>query len=109
MHSIATLTEELDKLYLLVFLRPKSTLSLNTGLSHVFPVNLLRSFGILSPLCSHLHTPDSHFDKIHIYIVDPLPLSQRHRYLLTHINRFTSWSEAFSKTANLRLRKYSYS
>uniref|UniRef100_A0A1X7VKM7 Reverse transcriptase n=1 Tax=Amphimedon queenslandica TaxID=400682 RepID=A0A1X7VKM7_AMPQE len=47
----------------------------------------------LSP--SHLPTPDSRFDHIHIDIVGPLPLSQGHRYLLTCIDRFTRWPEAF--------------
>ena len=48
----------------------------------------------LSPL-SHLPTPDSRFDHIHVDIVGPLPPSQGYRYVLTCIDRFTRWPEAF--------------
>ena len=49
----------------------------------------------LSPL-SHLPTPDSRFDHIHVDIVGPLPPSQGYRYVLTCIDRFTRLPEAFS-------------
>lgn len=40
-------------------------------------------------------TPASRFDRIHIDIVGPLPPSQGFSYLLTCIDRFTRWPEAF--------------
>ena len=39
--------------------------------------------------------PDARFDHIHIYIVGPLPPSHGQTYLLTCIDRFTWWPEAF--------------
>ena len=44
---------------------------------------------------STFKTPDSRFDQIHIDIVGPLPPSHGHLYLLTCIDRFTRWPEAF--------------
>ena len=40
-------------------------------------------------------TPDTRFDQIHVDIVGPLPQSNGHTYLLTCIDRFTRWPEAF--------------
>ena len=48
----------------------------------------------ITPL-STFPTPDQRFDRIHIDIVGPLPLSQGFSYLLTCIDRFTRWPEAF--------------
>ena len=43
-------------------------------------------------------TPDTRFDSIHIDIVDPLPPSEKYSYLLTCIDRFIRWPEAFPLT-----------
>ena len=40
-------------------------------------------------------TPDARFDCIHIDIVGPLPPSNGYAYLLTCIDRYTRWPEAF--------------
>ena len=42
--------------------------------------------------------PDTRFDQIHIDIVGPLPPSEGQTYLLTCIDRFTRWPEAFPMT-----------
>ena len=39
--------------------------------------------------------PDSRFDVVHIDLVGPLSLSQGYKYLLTCVDRFTCWPEAF--------------
>lgn len=39
--------------------------------------------------------PDARFDVVHLDIVGPLPSSQGYRYLLTCVDRFTRWPEAF--------------
>ena len=39
--------------------------------------------------------PDARFDVIHIDLVGPLPSSQGYQYLLTCVDRFTRWPEAF--------------
>ena len=39
--------------------------------------------------------PDARFDVVHVDIVGPLPPSQGYKYLLTCIDRFTHWPEAF--------------
>ena len=39
--------------------------------------------------------PDARFDVVHVDIVGPLPPSQGYRYLLTCVDRFTRWPEAF--------------
>ena len=43
-------------------------------------------------------TPDTRFDNIHIDIVGPLPPSKGYSYLLTCIDCFTHWPEAFPLT-----------
>ena len=43
-------------------------------------------------------TPDTRFDNIHIDIVGPLPPSKGYSYLLTCIDYFTRWPEAFPLT-----------
>ena len=48
----------------------------------------------VTPL-STFATPDTQFDRIHIAIVGPLPHSRGYSYLLTCIDRFTRWPEAF--------------
>ena len=48
----------------------------------------------LSPVAS-FPAPDAQFDHIHINIVGPLPPSHGQTYLLTCIDRFTRWPEAF--------------
>ena len=48
----------------------------------------------VTPL-STFKTPDSRFDQIHIDIVGPLPPSHGQLYLLTCIDRFSRWPEAF--------------
>ena len=48
----------------------------------------------VAPL-STFKTPDARFDQIHIDIVGPLPPSRGCSYLLTCIDRFTRWPEAF--------------
>ena len=48
----------------------------------------------LSPLAS-FPTPDKRFDHIHVDIVGPLSPSHGQTYLLTCIDRFTRWPEAF--------------
>ena len=48
----------------------------------------------ITPL-STFKTPDTRFDQIHIDIVGPLPPSEGQTYLLTCIDRFTRWPEAF--------------
>ena len=47
---------------------------------------------------STFKTPDTRFDQIHIDIVGPLPPSEGQTYLLTCIDRFTRWPEAFPMT-----------
>ena len=39
--------------------------------------------------------PDARFDVVHIDLVGPLPPSQGYKYLLTCVDRFTRWPEAF--------------
>ena len=48
----------------------------------------------VTPL-STFATPDARFHQIHIDIVGPLPPSRGYSYLLTCIDRFTRWPEAF--------------
>ena len=47
-----------------------------------------------SPLSRFL-PPDARFDHVHIDLVGPLPTSQNCTYLLTCVDRFTRWPEAF--------------
>ena len=41
------------------------------------------------------HTPDTRFKHVHIDIVGPLPPSQNTAHLLTCIDRYSRWPEAF--------------
>lgn len=47
-----------------------------------------------SPL-QQFRSPDCRFDHIHIDIVGPLPSSRGKRYILTCVDRYTRWPEAF--------------
>ncbi len=38
--------------------------------------------------------PDARFSHVHVDLVDSLPLSVGHRYLLTCVDRFTRWPVA---------------
>ena len=40
-------------------------------------------------------SPDARFDVVHIDLIGPLPPSQGYQYLLTCVDRFTRWPEAF--------------
>ena len=84
----------LKKLFLIVLSGPKCTLSSSVGHGHIFHVNVRRLFDILYPVAS-FPVPDTCFDHIHINIVGPLPPSHGQTYLLTCIDRFTCWPEAF--------------
>ena len=48
----------------------------------------------VTPL-STFAVPDARFNHVHLDIVGPLPPSDGHTYLLTCIDRFTRWPEAF--------------
>ena len=48
----------------------------------------------VTPL-STFATPDARFDHIHLDLVGPLPPSNGSTYLLTCVDRFTRWTEAF--------------
>ena len=74
-----------------VLLGPRSTWMFVDGLGPVFSASVLRH--TVTPLSTFL-TPGSHFDKLHIDIVGPLPTSMGFSYLLIVIDRFTHWSEA---------------
>ena len=68
----------------------------------------IRQWTRICPQCQtvkvHRHTraplsrflpPDARFDHVHIDLVGPLPTSQNCTYLLTCVDRFTRWPEAF--------------
>ena len=44
---------------------------------------------------SRIPMPDARFSHIHMDIVGPLPCSRGHSYLLTIVDRFTRWPEAY--------------
>ena len=48
---------------------------------------------VTAPL-QHGHLPDRRFQRIHVDIVRPLPISQGKSYLFTIIDRYTRWPEA---------------
>ena len=48
---------------------------------------------VTAPL-QHGHLPDRRFQRIHVDIVGPLPISQGKPYLFTIIDRYTRWPEA---------------
>ena len=43
----------------------------------------------------HIPVPDACFESIHVDLVGPFPPSQGHTHLLTVVDRFTRWPEAF--------------
>ena len=62
---------------------------------YVPPLSTIQSStNTITPL-STFKTPDTRFSQIHIDIVGPLPPSEGQTYLLTCIDRFTRWPEAF--------------
>lgn len=42
-----------------------------------------------------IEIPKGRFEHIHLDIVGPLPISREHRYILTIIDRYTRWPEAY--------------
>ena len=52
----------------------------------------------LSTRKSHLTVPSGRFRHIHIDLVGPLPTSRDHTYLLTAVDRFSRWPEAYPLT-----------
>lgn len=48
---------------------------------------------VVAPL-EHGQLPDRRFQRIHVDIVGPLPMSQGHSYLFTVVYRYTRWPEA---------------
>lgn len=56
---------------------------------------LVKPLGTKTPLGTFL-LPDSRFDHVHVDIVGPLPLSTGFSYLLTCVDHFSRWQDAFS-------------
>lgn len=48
----------------------------------------------VTPIAS-FKTPDQRFDHVHIDLVGPLPTQRGYTYVLTGVDRFTRWCEAF--------------
>ena len=48
----------------------------------------------MTALLEHGHLPDCHFQRIHVDVVGPLPISQGKSYLFTIIDCYTRWPEA---------------
>ncbi|XP_076766665.1 uncharacterized protein LOC143433263 [Xylocopa sonorina] len=49
----------------------------------------------VSALTGQFRSLSSRFEHVHVYIIGPLPISQRQRYSVTCVNWFTRWPEAF--------------
>ena len=68
------------------------------GHAPVSSVSVLRSNNTVTPLSS-FPAPDARFHTVRIDLVGPLPPSRGFTYLLTCVDRFTRWPEAFPTSA----------